>query len=168
MHFDEGDVVLFTGAFSIDWELCIPNDTPTIVIERFNLSTETWDIPVNGSSVTVRASGVCYYSYTSSSGDYLYEARMVTTDNRVDAQTVLLETHMSGSWAAGLSNFSLLLKLLRNPWRRVAPNYIELYDIGVDVLNITTEEPIEKWALYDANENATLTDVYFFNRVDLS
>jgi hypothetical protein len=69
------------------------------------------------------------------------------------------------SGLATLANQELTLMLLRNSWRKVAPNIIEVYALGVDVTNITDEIPVETWELFDNDGEPTLNNIYYFNRV---
>ena len=98
MHVEAGDKLPIASFFSVDWEPAVIADTPTLIIERRNMITSVWDKPVDSQSVTVLASGLCYYDYTTEIGFYQYEITMTTTDSRVDQNTIILETMLSGGW----------------------------------------------------------------------
>ena len=159
-----GQLIPSVAYFSYQWEPVEPSNC-TCTIKRRNLISGAVDYPVENEEADIAVDGAVSYDYTAESGTYEYVITCETTDTTVDQKKILVSC-MSGGWADDLdTNTSLCVKLLRNPWRKVAPNTIELYNIDVDVTNITTEEPIESWELFDSDEEETLTNVYYMNRV---
>lgn len=53
-------------------------------------------------------------------------------------------------------NQELLLKLLRNPFAKVSPNVVKLYEAGVDPLDPGAASPVEEWELYNDLGEPTL------------
>ena len=99
-----GDNLPISAFFTRDWEPVAPSDTPTVTIERRNISTGVWDIPVSAQSVTVRSSGLCHYTYATTSGHYEYTVYMDSVDTTLDQNRIVLDTFVSGGAYDDINN----------------------------------------------------------------